>query len=255
MRPSSLHRRPLKPKQGKCVDRDVGGSSSRVATELENHTQAGAEKTGETRPQPEATVRYDVESREEQCRRQQTDDRLQQGSDQRLLGQSGKDRYGSGIGDRPVPHHLLLPFLEVGKSRMAAQGPEHGRTECARDHAGENPGGQRPAGREAAEHPLRAKGQSDQCDDTDHSLLVNNGDRGDRSGRGLFMWTHVVINPLVARLLRAIVREWFVDAVNRLVDLEVVIVVFDSLGPRNRHHAIALGEADHSHTLGGASKA
>jgi len=58
-----------------------------------------------------------------------------------------------------------------------------------------------------------------------------------------------------ALLLRAIVREWFVDAVCRLVDFEVVIVVLDSLGPRYRHHAIALGEADHSHTLGGATKA
>ena len=86
-----------------------------------------------------------------------------------------------------------------------AHGPEHGRAKRSCDQAGEHSAGQRPAGREAAQHPRRAKGQSDQCDNADHSLLVNNGDRWDSLARALFAWTHVVIGgePALPAMLRS----------------------------------------------------
>ena len=124
----------------------------------------------------------DVEHRKEQGGGQQTYDRLQQRSDQRFLGQSREGRHGGCVRDRPVPRHPLLPRLEIGECREAAQGPKPGGAKCTRDDSCEHPGGQRPAGREAAQHPFRTKGQSNQRDDADHPFLVNDRDSRDRSG-------------------------------------------------------------------------
>jgi len=57
-----------------------------------------------------------------------------------------------------------------------------------------------------------------------------------------------------ALLLRTLVSGRRVDAVSRLVGLEIIIFHLERVGPRDRHHAIFLGEPNHSHTLGRTTK-
>ena len=57
----------------------------------------------------------------------------------------------------------------------------------------------------------------------------------------------------VARLLRALGSGPLVSVVYHLFGFKVVILVLNSLRPRDLHHAIALGEAYHPHTLGGTT--
>jgi len=184
--------------------------------------------------------------------RQQPNDRLQESANQGLFCEAGKDRNSSSICDRPSPHHVALPGLQIGKGRHPAQYPEDTCTHHARDKTRKDRRETRAPRSERCEKALRTERQTDQSDDSDDAFLMDQDDRRDRSGRRFFVWTHWV---MTAGSVSGFFFRRIVCAVNSLLDIKVLIIVLDRLGPRDRHDAVPLVEAYDTHTLGGATEA
>jgi hypothetical protein len=200
----------------------MGGGSRRIAAILEDQPQQYTQKAGKDGPQPKTSVGYEMEGREEHRRRQYTNQRLQQRSDQGLLCKTGKDRDREGVCDRPASHHVALPTFERGHRWQSAHRPH-----CS---GADHPGTQTPdqadgdgASRcESAEKSLCTERKPYQGYHSHHAFLMDQDGGGNRPGQRVRALRHQLA---FVRLLFAATVSGVIGTFALVIVIQVVVSV------------------------------